>query len=70
MAHKDDFTADWNESKGKVVDFRITNGKALYRLPWYRRIMMRLLGRSHWHHVKFPPPNVKLTGASGPADSK
>jgi hypothetical protein len=55
MAHKDDFTVEWKIKDGYVGDFRITKGAALYRLPWYRRIMIRLLGRSHWHHVKFPP---------------
>ena len=49
----DDFTAEWNDRNGKIEDFRITRGASLYSLPWYRRILMRLIGRSHWHRVKF-----------------
>lgn len=63
MANKDDFTVEWREAKGDIVDFRFTKGKSLYRLPWYRRILTRLLGRSHWHHVPYPVPNVGLTRA-------
>jgi hypothetical protein len=53
---KDDFTAEWRESNGEILDFRITKGKELYTLPWYRRILMRLIGSSHifrrkWTHI-------------------
>jgi len=52
MGHKDDFTMEWCDKDGKIVDVRISRGTALYRLPWYRRILLRLLGRSHWHHFE------------------
>ena len=38
--HPDDFTIEWNEQKDRqITDVRITRGKALYRLPWWRRLM-------------------------------
>lgn len=50
----EDFTVEWTETKDPqyITDVRITKGGAVYRLPWYRRLLMRLLGRSHWHRVK------------------
>jgi hypothetical protein len=35
------------ELHGNADSFRITKGKALFIFPWYRRILMRLIGRSH-----------------------
>lgn len=53
MATSDnDFTLEcWQDRvTGEIKDFRVTRGTALYRVPWYRRLLMRLIGRSHWHH--------------------
>jgi hypothetical protein len=43
----EDFTAEWKKLDGEIVDFRITKGAMLYPLPWYRRLLMRFIGRSH-----------------------
>lgn len=47
----DDFTAEWTEKNGEVLEVRITKGTARFQLPWYRRVLLKLLGRSHWQHV-------------------
>lgn len=52
----EDITIEWSQNiHGDISGFRITSGEALYVLPWYRRILMRLIGRSHfrkWHHFE------------------
>jgi len=48
---KGDFTVEWTESNGNISDVRITKGMTRFRLPWYRRLLLKLLGRSHWQHV-------------------
>lgn len=47
-----DFTIEWSDKNGRIDNVRVTRGKAAYRLPWWRRMMMRIIGRSHWHHVE------------------
>lgn len=34
--------------EGWIENFRVTKGGKRQRLPWYRRLLMRLIGRSHW----------------------
>ena len=34
--------------QGSISDVRITEGKAKYNLPWYRKVMLKLFGRSHF----------------------
>lgn len=58
----EDFTYEvWADAKGKVLGQRFTKGCARKRLPWYRRLLMKLIGRSHvfrqqWHHVTIQQP--------------
>ena len=41
MNHPDDFTIDYRKHPdGSISDFRITRGKARYRLPWWKRWLM------------------------------
>lgn len=47
----DDFTAEWTEKNGEVLEVRITKGIAHFQLPWYRRVLLKLLGCSHWQRV-------------------
>jgi hypothetical protein len=55
-----DFNAEWNELDGKIVDVRITKGAAIYQLPWYRRLLMRLIGRSHLKRQKWATIHTRL----------
>lgn len=32
---------------GKIDDVRVTKGAIKYNLPWYRKLLMKLIGRSH-----------------------
>ena len=45
----DDFTAEWLEKDGKILDVRITKGVARFHIPWYRKIMSKL--RNNWQHI-------------------
>ena len=43
-----------SEKDRELTDFRITKGLARYKLPWYRKVMMRVFGRSHLFRAKYP----------------
>jgi len=41
MRHHDDFSLEWMpHPDGSISDVRVTRGKALYRLPWWKRWLM------------------------------
>jgi hypothetical protein len=51
--HPDDFTIEYRQQPdGSITDFRVTRGKALYRLPWWRRWLMP------WRWFRFRKPLV------------
>ena len=47
-----DFTLEWHTDKARTGilpgSVRITTGAEIYKLPWYRRTLMALIGRSHF----------------------
>jgi len=48
MNHPDDFTLEYRQQPGgSITDFRITRGKALYHMPWWKRWLMP------WTHWRF-----------------
>lgn len=46
-----------NQIDEDIKNFRITRGAARYKLPWFRRVFMKLIGRSHLQ-AKRPYPNT------------
>jgi hypothetical protein len=60
MNHLDDFTAEWRHRyDGGISNFRITRGKSLYRLPWWRR----LLTPWRWWRFRRPTEPFPMTPA-------
>jgi uncharacterized protein Usg len=53
MTRPDDFTLEYRKyPDGSITDFRITRGKALYRLPWWRRLL------TPWYVWRFYRPTA------------
>lgn len=57
MTHPDDFTVEYyKHPDGRITDFRITRGKACYRLPWWQRLLMPWRWFQYWRKPKVPFP--------------
>jgi hypothetical protein len=53
MTHPDDFTLEYRKHPGgSITDFRITRGKDLYHLPWWRRVL------TPWRWWRFRKPSA------------
>jgi hypothetical protein len=50
-----DFTMEWNQRPhGLITDVRVTKGRALYRLSWWRRLI------TPWRVWRFRNPTVQF----------
>jgi hypothetical protein len=47
------------QSNTEVTDVRVTKYQARYALPWYRKLMLKLFGKSHFIKHEYPhhPPS-------------
>jgi hypothetical protein len=50
------------QPSGRITDVRITRGKALYRLPWWKRWLMPWQWRRAWRKPTVPFPADPTTG--------